>query len=142
MGEISSPIVDLFKEGQRKSKAFKQGWATYRMNTGLQKDDPAQNTEKDLVGYLEFISTAATSIMSGGMAGGGGAAAAWGGAPPAKKANTGGNSLVDKIKAYQKQGETEKQNWWTFAAQYGTDKDPARFEADVLQQFASTYGVW
>merc|ERR1719253_159485 len=57
------------------------------------------------------------------------------------KAVSAGNPLVDLIKAYQKQGETEKQYWWTFAAGYGTDKDPARFEANVLQEFASMVGI-
>ena len=45
--------------------------------------------------------------------------------------------LADKVKAYQRLGEIEEWNWWTFAAQYGDSKDPARFEPSVLEHFVS-----
>jgi len=88
--------------------------------------------------------------MMGGKTGGKGGGGGWGEEPAQKRQRTPAVSsgdpwkdqLVAKIKAFQRSGEDQKQAWWTFCdSQEGKNRDPARYEADALQQFVSGYGL-
>lgn len=90
----------------------------------------------------------------GPYAGGGGDA--WGG-PPAGKGGKGGkgggkgpvstgdpqkDGMVEKIKAFQRSGEENKQAWWAFCDEHcGGKRDPARHEMAELHAFISQYGI-
>eukprot|EP00931_Biecheleriopsis_adriatica_P028506 TRINITY_DN1698_c0_g1_i3.p1 TRINITY_DN1698_c0_g1~~TRINITY_DN1698_c0_g1_i3.p1 ORF type:complete len:231 (+),score=50.53 TRINITY_DN1698_c0_g1_i3:114-806(+) len=50
--------------------------------------------------------------------------------------------LISKIKDFQRSGEEQKQAWWTFCdSQGGGNRDPARHEAHVLQNFLAQHGI-
>jgi len=65
------------------------------------------------------------------------------GQPAMKKQRTGDpmkDALVEKVKMFQRAGNEQKQAWWTFCdAQEGQNRDPSRYEADVLQMFCAAY---
>jgi len=149
-------LGELFKEGQKSSPAFKSAWATYVRQKGLKMNDPTKNGKDVLVGFLEFLGQQSMMAMSmmdawgmGGMSQGGGwgGNGGWGGEPMAKKfkanvstGNPAKDALVTKIKNFQRSGEEQKQAWWMFCdAQEGKNRDPARYEIDVLQMFVSGY---
>lgn len=81
---------------------------------------------------------------------GGSFAPSWGAPPAAKRqkgmpANTGDpykDALVEKIKAFQRCGDEQKQAWWNFAEnQPSKMRDPARHEVPALQFFLSSHGI-
>merc|ERR1719401_1005603 len=50
--------------------------------------------------------------------------------------------LVEKIKAFQRSGETQKQAWAAFCLeQPGNFRDPARHDISTLQMFMNGYGI-
>jgi len=52
------------------------------------------------------------------------------------------NALVAKIKSFQKSSEESKQAWWAFCdSQEGKNKDPQRYDVDVLEGFISEHGI-
>merc|ERR1712013_16318 len=83
----------------------------------------------------------------GGMQSGG--KGGWG-EPMLKKAKTGPvstgdpakDALVEKVKAFQRSGDEQKQAWGAFAdAQAGAARDPARHDKETLEMFLTGYGV-
>jgi len=80
-------------------------------------------------------------MMMGGKGGKGG------GGPPMKKqkVSTGDpmkDSLVEKVKSFQRSSEDNKQAWWSFCdGQESQNRDPARYEIDTLQMFLQGYGI-
>jgi len=81
--------------------------------------------------------------MSWGGNGGG-----WG-EPEAKRQRTsdawmdsGKAALVQKIKDFQRSSEDSKQQWWAFCdGQEGRNRDPARYEPEVLTTFIQSHGL-
>merc|ERR1711865_785490 len=52
------------------------------------------------------------------------------------------NALVAKIKAFQRSGDEQKQTWWAFCDnQPGKNRDPTRYEVDILKGFAQQHGL-
>merc|ERR1719418_462951 len=52
------------------------------------------------------------------------------------------DSLVQRIKQFQRSGEHQKQTWWTYAdTMKGGVRDPAKHDMTSLQEFISTNGV-
>merc|ERR1712096_584299 len=50
--------------------------------------------------------------------------------------------LVNRVKAYQKEGPEQKELWGAHCDQnLGGVRDPARHDVEVLQNFMRTYGV-
>merc|ERR1712110_126280 len=54
-GSDHPELAELFKEGQRKSKAWKECWAEYCQQSGSRKNDPASHDARFLVGFLDFL---------------------------------------------------------------------------------------
>merc|ERR1712151_1167769 len=132
------------KFGQRKSPAWKEAWATYIRENGAAKNDPSLQSEEFIAGFLEFAGSCANMCM-GGMGTMGGQ-----GGKPAKRQRTevesSGNSakdkLVSRIKAYQRSGDTEKQQWWSYCdEELGGVRDPAKHEVKVLKHFITSETV-
>eukprot|EP00406_Dinophysis_acuminata_P070022 CAMPEP_0179272576 /NCGR_PEP_ID=MMETSP0797-20121207/32573_1 /TAXON_ID=47934 /ORGANISM="Dinophysis acuminata, Strain DAEP01" /LENGTH=250 /DNA_ID=CAMNT_0020980985 /DNA_START=59 /DNA_END=811 /DNA_ORIENTATION=- len=168
----SQGLVDLIKEGQRRSQHWKATWATYCMHYGGGINDPAKHKQAVLVGFLDFLGQhgaiagsgpAMPSMMAvmpppadgerlqkrprvgapmmqqlpapGMMPAPGGMMAKASGGPEKE-------SLVNRIKAYQRQGELQKVDWGNFCDKnHGGVRDPARHDLQVLQQFALHYSV-
>ncbi|CAK0909737.1 unnamed protein product [Prorocentrum cordatum] len=66
----------------------------------------------------------------------------FGGSAP-KMLKTGSDSpLVQKIKAYQRMGQAQKEAWHTYCdMNLGGSRDPSRHDEATLQAFISQYGV-
>jgi len=88
----------------------------------------------------------------GGYGGYGGYGGCGGMAPPAKRVCLGGSvaavpvdgehaELVNKVKSFQRTGPDAKQAWWTFCDERGGTKDPARHDAETLQEFIALSGM-
>lgn len=140
-------VVDLaskVKEFQRQGQSQKEAWHTYcDTHLGGMRDPSRQDAatlQNFLVSHGVTISGSATMPMAGGFAGfqpfgavqvAGGAAAAQPNAP-----------LVQRVKAYQRMGETQKQTWHNYCdTNLSGVRDPSRHDAHTLQTFISTYGV-
>eukprot|EP00927_Polykrikos_kofoidii_P048808 TRINITY_DN43005_c0_g1_i1.p1 TRINITY_DN43005_c0_g1~~TRINITY_DN43005_c0_g1_i1.p1 ORF type:complete len:234 (+),score=29.59 TRINITY_DN43005_c0_g1_i1:76-777(+) len=163
-GGQGATLVELFKEGQRKSGPWKMAWALYCDMNGAGKHDPAKHDPSFLRGFMDFLGQRATMVLQGGMGMGVGMGVgmmpgmgmgmgmAMGG-PPAKRARTdssmyhaSGSStkddLVSKIKSFQRSGESQKQQWWDYAdGSLGGVRDPAKHDVATLRQFVSSYNV-
>jgi len=81
--------------------------------------------------------------QGGGWGGNGG----WG-EPANKKPKMGTgdpqkDALVEKIKAFQRSGEEQKQAWWSFCDQQQAKfRDPARQDIETLQMFCTGYQLY
>jgi len=65
----SSPLVSLFKEGQRNSPYFKTAWAAYNQMNGNLMCDPAKASKETLVAFLEFLGQLGVNALGKGMMG-------------------------------------------------------------------------
>merc|ERR1711908_72487 len=100
--------VEKIKELQRNDPAAKEKWIEYCNTEGGGKRDPALHDAK-------FIQVFLSKYKGGGSMGGGG--------PPTKLARMGASmggggkkeQLVNRIKAYQRADEGQKEAWWEFA---------------------------
>merc|ERR1711953_175439 len=72
------------------------------------------------------------------------------GAPPFKKARAGGadtgdpqkDELINRIKAFQRGGQEQKEAWWNYCDTHlGGNRDPARHDVNTLEDFAVCHGV-
>jgi len=60
-------FVDLFKEGQRRSMAFKEAWHQYCDVFGGGMPDPARHQVSFLLGFLDFLAWRAIIVLEGGV---------------------------------------------------------------------------
>lgn len=167
-------LGEMFKEFQRKSKSFKEAWATYCDLHGTGKHDPNKQTQEFLVGFIDFLSrqgSMALAMLGGAQMPGMGGMGLMQGPDenPAKRPRTGDlpimaplmfgqggpmgmgssqsmdpakDSLVQRIKQFQRSGEHQKQTWWTYAdTMKGGVRDPAKHDMTSLQEFISQNGV-
>lgn len=129
----STSLVDLVKEGQRKSTSWKSCWAAYCQIHGGGVNDPAKHDNAFLAKFLNFLGSSGERMLtmtSNPMMGMG---------------IPGGNSkdqLVMAVKAFQRQGEDHKEKWGTFCDTHlGGIRDPSRHDAMTLQSFLTSNGV-
>ncbi|CAK0802031.1 unnamed protein product [Prorocentrum cordatum] len=142
-------LAKMVKVGQRRSPAWKSVWEMYtaqRPIDGKPKFDPSVHSVDTLEGFFDFIAqmalaqsgqgAAMSMAMSGvGMTGlGGGGSRAMQSSPD--------DPLVQAVKAFQRQGQEQKEAWHTFCdSTLGGNRDPARHDEATLQQFLSMHGV-
>eukprot|EP00933_Yihiella_yeosuensis_P031153 TRINITY_DN24703_c0_g1_i1.p1 TRINITY_DN24703_c0_g1~~TRINITY_DN24703_c0_g1_i1.p1 ORF type:complete len:237 (-),score=36.29 TRINITY_DN24703_c0_g1_i1:121-831(-) len=165
---LSANMADLFKEGQRKSAAWKHVWATYCQHYGGGLNDPAKHDPSFLVSFLDFVGEKAVMAQTldhgppslydpraipqvkrvrAGPVIGLGQSLSVGGRPPypSQPLPTGDplrESLIQRIKTFQRSSPSAKETWWAYCdAQLEGVRDPARHEGDVLQCFAMSHGV-
>merc|ERR1712107_211911 len=137
-------LAEIVKFGQRHSPAWKEAWSTYVRENGASKNDPTLHSDAFIAGFLEFAGNCGSMCGMGmgglGMMGGMGMMAQ--GGRPAKRQRTDGAStgdsakdkLVNRIKAYQRSGDAEKQQWWSyFDEELDGVRDPAKHEIKVLE---------
>lgn len=153
-GTDSGNLAELFKEGQRSAPSFKQAWADYACNSGLEKNDPTKNSKETLIGFLEHLGQQARigQVLVGNWGGKQSGMPVWHGqtsrGEPARKkmkvsaGNAKKNELVEQIKAFQRSDEDNKQAWWAFCEEQPLKKrDPALHEIAVLKEFCSENGI-
>eukprot|EP00747_Dinoflagellata_sp_TGD_P165008 gnl/TRDRNA2_/TRDRNA2_185753_c0_seq1.p1 gnl/TRDRNA2_/TRDRNA2_185753_c0~~gnl/TRDRNA2_/TRDRNA2_185753_c0_seq1.p1 ORF type:complete len:222 (-),score=35.11 gnl/TRDRNA2_/TRDRNA2_185753_c0_seq1:76-741(-) len=156
----NTDLAMLMKEGQRKSVHFKTAWSAYCANYGGGKNDPMKHDAAYMVSFLDFLGQRGTMglgmMTPMGMGGGGPPGYGdiygkgyGGGGPPMKRAragpaNTGDarkDELVEKVKAFQRSGQANKEMWWAHAdAVLGGIRDPAKHDSATLDQFLSSAG--
>lgn len=141
-------IGELFKEGQRKSAGFKQAWAAYCNVFGDGKSDPLKKDLKFLTGFLDHMGQRGAMVLSAHLGGMGmgmdGGDRRMGGRPGAKRMRTESakDGLVNRIKAFQKSGEEQKQLWWDHCdSELGGVRDPNRHDMTTLEDFVVNYEV-
>lgn len=61
----SAELAALVKEGQKKSKNWKAGWAAYCARFGGGINDPTKHDEKFLVKFLDFLGTQGNLALEG-----------------------------------------------------------------------------
>lgn len=136
------PLAELMKHGQRKSVAWKQAWAGYCQVYGGGVNDPAKHDQKFLTGFMDFLGQSGVMALSGGLAAGMGG----------RRRGTGGmygmyvdpkkDALVNRIKAFQRMGEEQKNAWGEYCDDaLGGVRDPMRHDAGVLLSFCIKHGV-
>eukprot|EP00928_Gymnodinium_smaydae_P009973 TRINITY_DN1373_c0_g2_i1.p1 TRINITY_DN1373_c0_g2~~TRINITY_DN1373_c0_g2_i1.p1 ORF type:complete len:301 (-),score=52.40 TRINITY_DN1373_c0_g2_i1:396-1181(-) len=136
--------AELIKEGQRRSRAWKEAWGTYvQMYSNNNKRDPAAHDASFLTGFYDFLGQQAVMMMGG--------PASWGGKGASTKrkrsddAPTGDHeldALINRVKAFQRSGDDQKQMWWNHAdTVLGGVRDPKKHSAEVLNEFVMSYGV-
>jgi len=80
--------------------------------------------------------------MMGKAAGKGGKGGGKRSSPYTKGMDSEKTALVNRVKAFQKSGDENKQQWWEYADSSGKDKrDPAAYESEELSSFCDMYGV-
>lgn len=135
------PLADLMKHGQRNSIPWKQAWAGYCQEYGGGVNDPAKHDQKFLIGFMDFLGQSAVMSLRGGGGGGYGRGGGRGGGgyvycDPKKEA------LVNRIKAFQRTGEEQKNAWGEYCDEaLGGVHDPMRHDAEVLLSFCVKHNV-
>lgn len=151
--EVKNPLVPLFKEGQRRSPAWKRCWEAYCTSQGHKYYDPAKHDQAALSGFINYLGESGEKVLmmtSSGMN--------WNSlhhdGPPLKRLNTGmgggsmstsGNpakdQLVQAVKNFQRQSEQNKEAWGSFCDSYhGGIRDPMKHDMNTLQTFLMNHG--
>lgn len=144
--EPTHNLAELFKEGQRRSPAWKACWASYCSQNANGVNDPTKHDNVFLHGFLTFLGNAGERMLinSGGAID----------APPSKRMNVGSgvavttttgskskDQLVQTIKVLQRQNEGVKEIWGTYCdTHFGGMRDPARQDASALETFLQLHG--
>lgn len=119
--------IEKIKAFQRSGQEQKQAWWDFCDSQPGKNRDPARYTVDILQGFVQEHSI--QSVQGSG-----------------KRKSTSSDSvqqeLVAQIKVFQRSGEEQKQTWWAFCdSQPGKNRDPARYEVDVLQGFVQEHGM-
>jgi len=122
-------MVDAVKAYQRSGPNEKEAWGNYADQFLNGVKDPARHDAETLQSFM------ATHGVS--AAGPGGGDSRWPAATP-QGVDPMKDELVSRIKAFQKQGNEQKDMWSGFC---GATRDPARHPVEKLQEFCNTYGV-
>jgi len=129
-------LVQMIKMGQKMSQGWKAMWEAYCNGTpvdGRVMYDPAKHDAGFLEGFFDFI---------GKMAAGGVGVNMMGGRATMSTGDPTKDALIAKIKAFQRQGDSEKQIWHTYCdTSLGGVYDPSRQEVAALRTFVQQNGI-
>lgn len=129
---VKDQLVNSVKAFQRRGEAERDIWQTYCDSEMGGVRDPSRHDSQALQQFADLNGIDANAAAGGGFNTG----MAMNQGDPYKI------SLVSKIKAYQKQGQVEKDSWHSYCDDNLNGKyDPARTELSALEQFISTYGL-
>lgn len=144
--EGAAKLRSFIKQGQKKSQYWRAAWEQYCATSPEGKCDPALHELSFLEGFFDHIGKRATMGLGAmmmmhdspdkRMRMGGQMALGMGTGDPAK------DQAIAKIKAFQRQGETQKDAWHAYcdtnlAGMY----DPSRHDTSVLEQFVTLQGI-
>eukprot|EP00929_Paragymnodinium_shiwhaense_P114652 TRINITY_DN83109_c0_g1_i1.p2 TRINITY_DN83109_c0_g1~~TRINITY_DN83109_c0_g1_i1.p2 ORF type:complete len:283 (+),score=60.19 TRINITY_DN83109_c0_g1_i1:85-933(+) len=154
---VDNGLVKFIKLGQRKSAGWKAVWQEYcdsrKVPGGQSTHDPAKYGVDFLEGFFDYIGKRAVSPLLGfAMPPAGKRMRVDGpvvplvgmgmGIAPIATVNSGASDLVAKVKAYQKTGESEKEQWHLYCdAHLNGIRDPARHDAAALKRFLASQGA-
>jgi len=125
-------LVQVVKNYQRRGEEQKQIWHDYADTQLAGVRDPARH---DVATLRTFAQTFGLSTQAVPAA-----------SPQPKVGATGSDArkdqLVQRVKAYQRSGQEQKDAWHTYAdSQLGGVRDPARHDASALQDFIMAHDV-
>uniref|UniRef100_A0A7S2KC70 Uncharacterized protein n=1 Tax=Zooxanthella nutricula TaxID=1333877 RepID=A0A7S2KC70_9DINO len=122
-------LVRLIKEGQRRSKSWREAWQKYCAAHASGSCDPARVSDAILVGFLDFAGQAASGEL--------GTQAEQDGGEGGEQAD-----LVLKVKEVQRSGREAMTAWWTYCDEsLAGVRDPNRHDAAALSTFLASRGV-
>lgn len=153
--EDSVGLSDAVKLMQKKSPSFKSIWATFCLQFGNGKNDPAKHESTYHVKFFDYLAQQAAigasmnpvdpaTLVAQGIGGNplkrmrdsSGMPVATGYMEPGKE------ELVQRIKNFQRMGEPQKELWGTYADLYlGGIRDPFRHDAATLDEFCRNHQV-
>lgn len=145
--EDSVPLAETVKLMQKKSTSFKNVWAHYCLQFGGGRNDPLKHDNAYHVKFLDCLAQQACMSLAlvpalveqpakrmrdaSGMP--------WG---TSASGDSSKDQLVVQVKAFQRQGEAQKDLWGRYADTYlGGVRDPSRHDAATLQEFCTNHGV-
>lgn len=152
--DSTASAVTVTRIMQRKSKAFRDVWATYCATNGGGRNDPNKHDASFHVEFWDCLAQQATGMVADPSAL---AAMSLTVEPPPKRAKTdrpaqaapvgpadpAKDLLVEQIKIFQQLGDLQKEAWWEHCdLNLGGMRDPSRHDASVLQNFVIAYGVY
>jgi len=153
----SAELAHYIKMGQKKSQNWKNVWQQYcTAFSPTGKHDPTTYDGQFLTKFLDYMAQLATMSMMGVTqmpASGVQAMPGLASEPPQKRMREGSSmgastgdpvkdSLVNRVKSFQRQGEQNKQLWCMYCDNYlGGVRDPARHDSSKLQDFVEAHGV-
>jgi len=130
MASPNAALAERVKAFQKSSQENKELWKQYAETYLDGKLDPAKHDASVL---QEFCTNHGVPVAPAPAPVGGGMIAGGAAAMSPQKAQ-----LIEKIKAFTKSSPENKEAWCQFI---GATKDPARHEAEKLQEFCNTYGL-
>lgn len=142
--EDSVALAAVTKLMQKKSDSFKLAWSNYCHAVGNGINDPAKHEPAFHAQFLDHLSRVAVGGYGSNLG------SQLFASRPKRRGPAYGMSgrdsqkeqLVSMIKAYQRQGQEERELWWNYCdKELGGVRDPSRHDRKILQQFASAYGV-
>eukprot|EP00930_Biecheleria_cincta_P074573 TRINITY_DN61788_c0_g1_i1.p1 TRINITY_DN61788_c0_g1~~TRINITY_DN61788_c0_g1_i1.p1 ORF type:complete len:498 (-),score=81.57 TRINITY_DN61788_c0_g1_i1:75-1568(-) len=111
-------LVKQIKAWQREGDAYRECWHKYCRTIGSAFDDPARHEIAQLQQFLD-------DIKSGAIA-------------PDTRVDGEKQLLVERVKAYKRQGVLFREQWDSFVQSTGsTNFDPSRHDGSVLEKFLS-----
>lgn len=126
---LKDQLVQQVKAWQRQSAEQKEIWHTYADTQLGGVRDPARHDTATLQGFARTYALPSLAPDP---------------APPPRPGSGDPvkDKLVQQVKAYQRKGQTEKDTWHNHAdAQLGGIRDPARHDAQALQDFLVTHDI-
>jgi len=137
----NSQLIATIKTFQKAGEQQKQLWWSFCDSQQGGNRDPARHEPAVLLQFIEAYGLEPAELpvmsMTGGMMMKPAATQSFsmGSQDPAHE------QLVATIKAFQKSGEQQKQTWWAFCDTQGKNRDPARYDSGILQQFIEDHGL-
>lgn len=132
-GDTAS-LVEEVKKIQRTSPAHKEAWYSFvKERTGRGDKDPSRHTADVL---QEFVTNASEGLIDF-TAYGAGDSGDWAASTAGTDVPVMKDSLVQEVKNFQRMSPANKETWYSFCKERSSagDKDPNRFDADVLTEF-------
>jgi len=144
MHEDAAQLADVVKMLQKKSAPFKNVWAQYCSQFGAGKNDPLKHEPAYHVKFFEHLAQMASMSMQMQMMPYAAAEPpmkrlrldAAGGALAMSSGDQAKDQLVSMVKAYQREGVTQKETWGRYVDTYhGGVRDPSRHDTATLKEF-------
>jgi hypothetical protein len=117
-------LVNMIKSYQRQGQEEKELWWNYCDKELGGVRDPSRHDTKIL---QQFASAYGVPDLGTGL-----------GSAYVPGSDAIKDTLIQRIKAYQKGGDEHKETWYKFC---GVNRDPSRHDAHKLQEFVTTYNV-
>jgi len=117
------PIVELIKEGCRKSNKFAEAWNKFCHVCADGRTDPACHDKRKIADFLDIAGRGVSQYLD-----------------PADHNKK--EDLIQKVKAFQRLGKKEASMWNDYCAEHQNQiRDPRRQDLAALEKFLDEYAV-